>query len=100
MDADADADAAGEDHSDSEFGYEDEDRLRHAYCPTPWLHNLTALQDLKLQHLVIQPSQLHGLTHITHLHLDDVRCDMSELTVLLGKLNGLQKLHISNLVAA
>jgi hypothetical protein len=91
MDADADA-AGGNSHShsdcDSEFGNDDEppeDLLRDAYCPTPWLQNLTALQDLKLQHLVIQPSQLHGLTQITHLHLDDVRCDMSELKSAAGK---------------
>jgi hypothetical protein len=50
--------------------------------------------------LVIQPSQLHGLTQITQLHLDDVRCDVSELRALLGKLDGLLKLHVVNVAAA
>lgn len=61
---------------------------------TPWLSSLTALQSLTLKHLSIEPSKLHGLSRLAHLHLHECTFNPSHLLALLGTLTQLQQLHI------
>ena len=43
----------------------------NGYGSAPWLPALTALQSLYLKHFIVEPSQLHGLSQLTSLHLMD-----------------------------
>jgi hypothetical protein len=63
------------------------------YGRTPWLQGMTALQSLYLKHFIVEPSQLHGLTQLTSLHLIDAVFNSTHLLDVPGKLTRLQHLH-------
>jgi hypothetical protein len=59
------------------------------------LSALTALQSLRLQHFILEPSQLHGLSQLIQLHLIDVAFKPTQMQELLGKLTRMQQLLIT-----